>query len=41
MGSYYELKEHYAAGQGDHLPSLLRSQGSQGDQVGQAGKVEP
>ncbi len=42
IGSYYALKGHSAAGQGGSpRSSPLRSDGSQDDQVGEAGPVEP
>jgi hypothetical protein len=42
MGSYYVLKGHSEAGQGgSSWSSPLRSNGSQDDQMGEAGPVEP
>jgi hypothetical protein len=41
-GSYYALKGHSASGQGgSSWSSPLRSDGSQDDQVGEEGPVEP
>jgi hypothetical protein len=42
MGSYYAIREHSVSGQGgSSWSSPLRSDGSQDDQVGEAGPEEP